>query len=79
MKEFFKKAFKDMKENTKRQHEVDKANFEAVKAESRVNFEEAKLSSGKIQEQMQKEQQRQLEDAKIRREVAEKKLEDLRK
>ena len=79
MKEFFKKAFKDMKENTKRQHEVDKANFEAVKAESRVNFEEAKLSSSKIQEQMQKEQQRQLEDAKIRREVAENKLEDLRK
>lgn len=29
-----------MKESAKAQHEVDKANFEAVKAESRANFEE---------------------------------------
>ncbi|MBE6594121.1 MAG: hypothetical protein E7642_09075 [Ruminococcaceae bacterium] len=36
----FGKAFKDMKANAKAQHEVDKANFEAVKAESRANFEE---------------------------------------
>lgn len=39
-KEFFKGAFKDMAENTKAQHEVDKANLAAVKAESRANFEE---------------------------------------
>ena len=37
---FFKEAFKDMAENTKAQHEVDKANFAAVKAESKANFEE---------------------------------------
>lgn len=37
---FFKRAFKDMAENAKAQHEVDKANFQAVKAESRANFEE---------------------------------------
>lgn len=37
---FLKKAFKDMGESAKAQHEVDKANFEAVKAESRANFEE---------------------------------------
>lgn len=37
---FFKKAFRDMKESAKAQHEVDKANFEAVKAESKANFEE---------------------------------------
>lgn len=37
---FFKKAFKDMKESAKAQHKVDKANFEAVKAESKANFEE---------------------------------------
>lgn len=36
---FFKIAFQDMKESAKAQHEVDKANFEAVKAESRANFE----------------------------------------
>ena len=40
MAEFFKKAFQDMKESAKAQHEVDKANFEAVKAESKANFEE---------------------------------------
>ena len=40
MGEFFKKAFKDMKENAKAQHEADKAEFEAVKAESKASFEE---------------------------------------
>ena len=37
---FFKKAFSDMKESAKAQHAADKAEFEAVKAESRANFEE---------------------------------------
>lgn len=37
---FLKKAFKDMGESAKAQHEVDKAQFNAVKAESRANFEE---------------------------------------
>ena len=40
VKEFFKNAFSDMKENAKAQHEVDKANFAAAKAESKANFEE---------------------------------------
>ena len=40
IKNFFKKAFSDMKESAKAQHKVDKANFEAVKAESKANFEE---------------------------------------
>lgn len=38
--EFLKQAFSDMKESAKAQHEVDKANFEAAKAESRASFEE---------------------------------------
>ena len=37
---FFKKAFRDMKESAKAQSEVDKANLAAVKAESKANFEE---------------------------------------
>jgi len=37
---FFKKAFNDMKESAKAQHEVDKANLAAAKAESKANFEE---------------------------------------
>ena len=37
---FLKKAFKDMGESAKAQHQVDKANFEAAKAEAKANFEE---------------------------------------
>ena len=40
MVNFFKKAFQDMKESAAAQHEVDKAQFEQAKAESRANFEE---------------------------------------
>jgi len=40
MGEFLKKAFKDMKESAQAQHEVDKAEFERVRAESRASFEE---------------------------------------
>ena len=40
IKAFFKKAFSDMKDSAKAQHEVDKAEFEAVKAESKASFEE---------------------------------------
>ena len=40
IKSFFKKAFSDMKKSAKAQHEVDKAEFQAVKAESKANFEE---------------------------------------
>ena len=42
IKTFFKNAFKDMKESTKAQHEVDKANWNAAKAESKAQWEEAK-------------------------------------
>ncbi len=40
MANFLKKAFSDMKESAMAQHEVDKAEFNAVKAESRASFEE---------------------------------------
>lgn len=40
IKQFFKNAFSDMKASAKAQHEVDKANIQAVKAESKANFEE---------------------------------------
>lgn len=42
VKEFFQNAFNDMKESAKAQHEVDKAEFAAVKAESKAQWEEAK-------------------------------------
>ena len=42
IKNFFKNAFRDMKESATKQHKVDKANFAAAKAESKAQFEEAK-------------------------------------
>jgi len=39
-KDFLAKAFSDIKESAIAQHEVDKANFEAAKAESKASFEE---------------------------------------
>ena len=40
IKAFFKKAFGDMKRSAKAQHEADKAEFQAAKAEAKANFEE---------------------------------------
>ena len=42
IKTFFKNAFADMKADAKAQHEVDKANMAATKAESKAQWEEAK-------------------------------------
>ena len=64
--EFFKKAFSDMKEDAKAQHEVDKANFAAVKAESKAQWEEAKLTPKQQQEAMRQKQAEQIAAAKAR-------------
>lgn len=42
---FFKKAFREMKEDAIAQHQVDKANFEAAKAEAKANFEENRFTN----------------------------------
>ena len=42
---FFKKAFRDIAESARAQHEVDKAEFAAAKAEARANFEENRGSN----------------------------------
>lgn len=42
MSNFLKNAFQDMKESSKAQHQVDKANLDAVRAESKAQWEEAK-------------------------------------
>lgn len=73
MGNFFKRAFHDMKESAKAQHEVDKANFEAVKAESKANWEEAK-AMGKPETRkamMQAERDAQIAAAKERTAAAE--------
>lgn len=63
---FLKKAFEDMKESAKAQHEVDKANFAAVKAESKAQWEEAKMSPKAMQAKMQKEREEQIAAANER-------------
>ena len=99
LKDFFRNAFKDMKESAKSQHEVDKANFNAVKAESKANFEEnrgrntfakakkeakenweaAKQSPAERQSKIKEEQEKQIMKANHRKEVAEKRLNELKK
>ena len=71
IKAFFKKAFNDMKENTKAQHEVDKANFAATKAEAKATWEEAKMSSSQRQARLQKERETQIASANERKTAAE--------
>lgn len=45
LKGFFVDAFADMKESTIAQYQVDKANFQAVKMESKAQWEEAKAGT----------------------------------
>ena len=68
MGEFFKKAFQDMKDSARAQHEVDKANFAAVRAESKANWEEAK-AMGRPESRkamMQAERDEQITEAEAR-------------
>lgn len=92
---FFKKAFGDMKQSAKEQHEVDKANFQAAKAEAKANFEEnrgtntfrkakadakktwdeAHMSPSQRREMTREKQQKQIEEANVRKAAAEEKYE----
>ncbi len=69
---FFKKAFSDMKESARAQHEVDKAEFEAARAESKANWDEARAmgrrNSRIIMEQKRREEK--IAEANARRDAA---------
>lgn len=75
VKKFFKDAFEDMKQDAKAQHEVDKANFQAVKAQSRANLEKVKVcgsvSKHKEIKQAQRDEQLKIAQEKINRANAE--------
>ena len=73
------KAFASMKKSAKEQHEVDKANFAAAKAEARANWEQAKMSHSQIEAKMQEERQAQIIEANERREAAEARIEAAKK
>lgn len=49
-KSFLGKAIDDMKESAKLQHEIDKENYEAIKADSKARIEEAKKVDPDFQE-----------------------------
>ena len=78
MVNFFRKAFSDMKESAKAQHQVDKANFAAAKAESKAQFEEAK-AMGKpetAKKIMQEQRDAQIAEANERIAAAQKRIDD---
>lgn len=86
---FFKRAFREMKESAQDQHEVDKANFAAIRYESKANFEEnrgkntlkrAKENTKKTADERKmkrkEEQAKQIVAAKTREESAKKRIEN---
>lgn len=73
---FFKKAFNDMKQSAKEQHEVDVAKFNAVKAESQAQWEEAKMTPSQRREKIRREQQVEIEEANRRIEEANRRKEE---
>lgn len=74
---FFKRAFRDMKESAKLQRQIDKANYQAVKLETKAFFEEQKrLSKPSVRTaEMKNRQEKELEAANMRVEEAKAKLE----
>ena len=79
IKAFLKKAFGDMKESTKAQHEVDKANLAAAKAEAKANWEEAKMSPSQRQAKMQEERDAQIAAANERKAAADARIDAAKK
>ena len=81
IKAFFKKAFGDMKDSAKAQHEVDKANMAAIKAESKAQWEEAK-AIGKPETRkkaMQAQRDEQIAEANKRKAEAEARIDAINK
>ena len=79
IKAFFKQAFGDMKKSAKAQHEVDKANMAAVKAESKAQWEEAKMSPSQRQVKMQEDRDAQIAAANERKAAAEARIDAAKK
>lgn len=74
---FFKRAFRDMKESAKLQRQIDKANYQATKLETKAFYEEQKrLSKPSARTAAMKEEQlKELEAANKRVEEAKAKVE----
>ena len=70
IKAFFKKAFSDTRESTREQHEVDKANLAAAKAEARATWTEAKMSPSQRRAKMRAEREAEIAAANERKAAA---------
>ena len=81
IKNFFKNAFEDMKEDAKAQHEVDKANWDAAKAESKAQWEEGKAMSmpATRKKMMQAQRDEQIAEANKRKAEAEARIDAAKK
>ena len=75
---FFKQAFRDMRESAKRQREIDKANFKAVKMETKAFYQEQKAKSNPEVRKMIQEQeyQQKMAEATARQEAAQKRIDE---
>lgn len=73
IKEFFKNAFADMKEGAQEQKKVSSAQFQAAKAESKAQWEEAKAMGDPNRRKavMQAERDAQIAEANERKAAAE--------
>ena len=75
---FFKKAFSDMKESAKKQHEVDKANLKAQHLETKAFYEEQKAKSNIRKKIMEQQFQDKLNDANARQKAAQDRIDKLK-
>ena len=75
---FFKQAFRDMKESARMQREIDKANFRAVRLETKAFYQEQKAKRNPEVRKMIQEQeyQQQMAEAKARQEAAQKRIDE---
>ena len=75
---FLKRAFRDMKESAKLQRQIDKANFQATKLETKAFYQEQKAKRNPETRKMVQEQeyQKQMAEAKARQEAAQKRIDE---
>ena len=77
---FFKQAFRDMKESARMQREIDRANFRAVRLETRAFYQEQKAKRNPATRMVVQEQeyQQKMAQAKARQEAAQKRIDEAR-
>jgi hypothetical protein len=77
---FFRQAFRDMKESARMQREIDRANFRAVRLETRAFYQEQKAKRNPETRMMVQEQecQQRMAEAKARQEAAQKRIDEAR-